>query len=74
MAKTLVLNSGSMVSAGIAKHWWDWEEGSKKWYVGIETEVELYSPFGSYLMNKKWWLQEELAIHLLRFQQVTFIL
>ena len=27
-------------------------------------------PFGSYMMNKKWWLEEEFNNHMLRFQQV----
>ena len=30
-----------------------------------------YYPFGSYLMNKKWALEEEFNNHMLRFQQVT---
>ena len=30
-----------------------------------------YNPFTSYMMNKKWTLQEEFNNHLLRFQQVT---
>ena len=29
------------------------------------------NPFGSYLMNKKWNLEEEFNNHMLRFQQVT---
>ena len=29
------------------------------------------SPFGSYMMNKKWTLEEEFNNHMLRFQQVT---
>ena len=28
-------------------------------------------PFGSYLLNKKWTLEEEFNNHLLRFQQVS---
>ena len=68
MAKTLVWDSCSSVSAGFMGHWLRWG----KWYDGRKTEIQLYSPFASYLMNKKWWLQEELALHLLRFQQVTF--
>ena len=28
-------------------------------------------PFASYMMNKKWTLEEELNNHMLRFQQVT---
>ena len=29
------------------------------------------NPFGSYLINKKWTLEEEFNNHMLRFQQVT---
>ena len=28
-------------------------------------------PFGSYMLNKKWTLEEEFNNHILRFQQVT---
>ena len=31
------------------------------------------SPFASYLMNKKWTLQEEFNNHMMRFQQVTAV-
>ena len=30
-----------------------------------------YNPFGSYMMNKKWALEEEFNNHMMRFQQVT---
>ena len=30
-----------------------------------------HNPFSSYMMNKKWTLEEEFNNHLLRFQQVT---
>ena len=30
-----------------------------------------YNPFPSYMMNKKWTLEEEFNNHLLKFQQVT---
>ena len=29
------------------------------------------NPFGSFMMNKKWTLEEDLNNHMLRFQQVT---
>ena len=29
------------------------------------------NPFGSYMMNKKWTLEEDFNNHILRFQQVT---
>ena len=48
-------------------------------YYGIEAKVYrskgkkdlTRSLFGSYMMNKKWTLQEEFANHLIMFQQVT---
>ena len=67
MVKTLVWDSKTSVSTVLDKEYKEWG----KWHIGRETEIQMYSPFASFLMNKKWWLQEELAIHLLRFQQVT---
>ena len=32
------------------------------------------NPFGSYMLNKKWTLEEEFNNHMLRFQQVKFSL
>ena len=29
------------------------------------------SPYGNFMMNKKWTLLEEFNVHILRFQQVT---
>ena len=40
------------------------------WYRS-KGKVAGESPFGSYLMNKKWTLEEEFNNHMLRFQQVT---
>ena len=31
------------------------------------------NPFGSYMLNKKWTLEEEFNNHMLKFQQVTVI-
>ena len=41
-----------------------------KWHRSTEKKGG-YHPFGSYMMNKKWALEEELNNHMLRFQQVT---
>ena len=40
------------------------------WYRSKEKK-EGYHPFTSYMMNKKWPLEEEFTNHMLRFQQVT---
>ena len=40
-----------------------------KWHRSTEKRGG-YHPFGSYMMNKKWTLEEEFNNHMLRFQQV----
>ena len=42
-----------------------------KWYRSKEKKSNNFSPFASYVMNKKWSLEEEFANHILRFQQVN---
>ena len=39
------------------------------WYRSKEKK-EGKSPFGSYILNKKWTLEEEFNKHMMRFQQV----
>ena len=41
----------------------------KRWYRSKERLGGMH-PFASYMMNKKWWLEEEFNNHMLRFQQV----
>ena len=69
---TWVLNSAYMdyVEYEVA------EEYNMKWYRSRErsqAQDTLSMPFTSYLMNKKWTLQESFNNHMLRFQQVTVI-
>ena len=40
-----------------------------KWYRSKDIEKG-GNPYGSAMINKKWWLEEELNNHFLRFQQV----
>ena len=40
-----------------------------KWYRSKERKAGDH-PFASYLLNKKWSLEEELNNHMMRFQQV----
>ena len=40
------------------------------WYRS-KGKVAGRSPFPSYMMNKKWTLEEDFTNHILRFQQVT---
>ena len=42
-----------------------------KYYRSKDTVANNFQPFASYMVNKKWWLEEEFNTHLLRFQQVT---
>ena len=42
-----------------------------KWHRSKSRKDTNYSPFGSYLMNKKWTLEEEFTNHMMRFIQVT---
>ena len=67
-----IMEEGSAVQ--VAAFLYDYElklenrtEG-KRWYRSKERLGNY--PFGSYMMNKKWWLEEEFNNHLLRFQQV----
>ena len=41
----------------------------KRWHRSKERLGGI-NPFASYMMNKKWWLEEEFNNHILRFQQV----
>ena len=41
----------------------------KRWHRSKER-LAADNPFASYMMNKKWWLEEEFNNHMLRFQQV----
>ena len=41
-----------------------------RWYRSKDKKGGKH-PFGSYMMNKKWTLEEEFNNHMLRFQQVT---
>ena len=43
-----------------------------KWHRSKGKKSKPDSDFGSYMTNKKWWLEEQFNVHILRFQQVTF--
>ena len=48
----------------------DWaDELGDRWYRSKERKGNY--PFSSYMMNKKWTLEEEMNLHMMRFQQVT---
>ena len=44
-----------------------------RWHRSKDKKTLPYSPFTSYMINKKWWLEEQFNVHMLRFQQVKCI-
>ena len=46
------------------------EDAGKKWYRSKERKGGV-NPFPSYMMNKKWTMEEEFNNHVLRFNQVS---
>ena len=48
---------------------YDYELEWGKWYRSKDRKGG-EPPFGSYLLNKKWTMEEEFNMHILRFQQV----
>ena len=48
----------------------DYELALGRWHRSKDKTPTPYSDFGSYMMNKKWWLEEQFNLHLMRFQQV----
>ena len=41
-----------------------------RWHRSKDTKQKKDSNFGSYMMNKKWCLEEQFNLHMMRFQQV----
>ena len=48
----------------------DYELALGRWHRSKDKIPKPDSDFGSYMMNKKWWLEEEFNVHMMRFQQV----
>ena len=48
----------------------DYELAMGKWHRSKDKKQKIDSDFPSYMMNKKWWLEEEFSLHMMRFQQV----
>ena len=68
-----VLDRGdSVVEAGFMYDYeLDWaKEYDTRWYRSKNVKSGNF-PFGSYLLNKKWTLEEEFNNHMMRFSQVT---
>ena len=73
MCKDRVLKSGSAVveCSFMYDYELDWaKEYNTRWYRSKEKKGG-YNPFPSFMMNKKWTLEEEFNNHMMRFQQVT---
>ena len=67
-----VLESGSAVYelSYLYEYKKEWaKKYNTRWYRSKEKKGN--NPFTSFMMNKKWTLEEEFSVHLLRFQQVT---
>ena len=49
-----------------------YEEEYGKWHKSKDKKGGR-SPFPSVMINKKWWLEEQFNVHMMRFQQVKCI-
>ena len=67
MVQDAVVNGSSVVECSFL---YDFELEWGKWYRS-KDRASGQNPFGSYLMNKKWTMEEEFTKHMLHFQQVT---
>ena len=62
-------NGSAVIEAGRMGDYTRYQRGIK-WYRSKDRKAAK-NPFGSYMINKKWSLEEEFNNHMLRFQQVT---
>ena len=67
MAADAVRSGSSVVEKAFL---YDYELEWGKWYRSKERKGGRI-PFGSYLLNKKWTMEEEFNNHMMRFNQVT---
>ena len=67
MVQDAVVNGSSVLEVGFL---YDYELEWGKWHRSKDRKGG-QNPFGSYLMNKKWTMEEEFTKHMLHFQQVT---
>ena len=44
-----------------------------RWHRSKDRKQRPSSDFGSFMINKKWWLEEQFNVHMMRFQQVDWI-
>ena len=68
--KDWVIGSGSsVVEASVIGTYSELQWG--KWHRSKSRKDTGETPYGFYMLNKKWTLKEEFTNHMLRFQQVT---
>ena len=41
-----------------------------RWHRSKDKKMKPDSDYGTTMMNKKWWLEEQFTLHMMRFQQV----
>ena len=51
----------------------DYERELGRWHRSKDRKLHQISDFSSYMVNKKWWLEEQFNLHMMRFQQVKHI-
>ena len=44
-----------------------------RWHRSKDKKQHSSTEFGSYMINKRWWLEEQFNVHMMRFQQVKYI-
>ena len=52
----------------------DFELALGRWHRSKDKKSTPYTNFPSFMMNKKWWLEEQFNLHMMRFQQVKYML
>ena len=52
---------------------YDYELALGRWHRSKDRKQDQSSDFVSYMMNKKWWLEDQFNVHMMRFQQVKRI-
>ena len=51
----------------------DYDRQFGKWHRSKDTKQRITNSFASFMINKKWVLEEQFNVHMMRFQQVKYI-
>ena len=62
------MRNGTAVQEYTSLSEWDFSLG--KWHRSKDKKQTPGSDFASFMINKKWWLEEQFNVHMMRFQQV----